>query len=53
MWHTRTQAALDIYEWLVAGRDVNSPIPADIETYNILIQACHQVRVCIVRLSCT
>eukprot|EP00967_Tisochrysis_lutea_P056504 scaffold71367_cov21-Tisochrysis_lutea.AAC.2 len=39
-----TKAALDIYEWLVAGRDVHSPIPADIETYNILIRACHQVR---------
>ena len=37
------QAALDIYEWLVSGRDVASPIPADIETYNILIKACHQV----------
>ncbi|GFH22189.1 uncharacterized protein HaLaN_19614 [Haematococcus lacustris] len=36
------EAALDIYEWLVAGREVAEPIAADISTYNALIKACHQ-----------
>eukprot|EP00798_Chlamydomonas_sp_ICE-L_P021229 gene21229-28145_t len=34
--------ALEVYEWMVAGRDVNDEIPADIKTYNTLIEACHQ-----------
>ncbi len=47
--HARLQGqaldvALDIYEWLISGRDVTEPIPADITTYNTLIKACHQVR---------
>lgn len=36
--------ALDIFEWLVSGREITEPIPADITTYNTLIKACHQVR---------
>ncbi|KAL6747667.1 hypothetical protein V8C86DRAFT_2901986 [Haematococcus lacustris] len=36
------EAALDIYECLVAGREVAEPIAADISTYNALIKACHQ-----------
>lgn len=35
--------ALDVFEWMIAGRDVADPIPADIDTYNTLIKACHQV----------
>uniref|UniRef100_A0A7S0RI94 Pentacotripeptide-repeat region of PRORP domain-containing protein n=1 Tax=Chlamydomonas leiostraca TaxID=1034604 RepID=A0A7S0RI94_9CHLO len=34
--------ALDIYEWMVSGREVHSVLPADTETFNTLIKACHQ-----------
>jgi hypothetical protein len=36
-------SALEVYEWLVSGRDVTEPIPADITTFNTIIKACHQV----------
>lgn len=38
------QNALAIFEWMVSGRRVTDDIQADISTYNILIKACHQVR---------
>ncbi len=46
--------ALDLYEWLVSGREVTEPLPADIATYNTLIKACHQVceRVCVCACVC-
>lgn len=34
--------ALDIFEWMISGREINSIVPADTETYNTLIKACHQ-----------
>lgn len=37
------EAALNIFEFLVSGRDVTDPVPANIDTYNMLIHACHQV----------
>eukprot|EP00955_Chlamydomonas_euryale_P045570 353182-Chlamydomonas_euryale.AAC.62 len=36
------QNALGIFEWMVSGKRVADDIPADIETYNTLIRACHQ-----------
>ena len=36
------EEALEIFEWMVSGRDVQEAIPADIHTYNSLIRACHQ-----------
>lgn len=35
--------ALGIFEWMVSGKRVSDHIPADIDTYNTLIRACHQV----------
>lgn len=35
--------ALDIFEFLVAGRAAHELVPASIQTYNHLIHACHQV----------
>ncbi|KAG2482285.1 hypothetical protein HYH03_018770 [Edaphochlamys debaryana] len=34
--------ALDIFEYLVAGRAAHEAVPASIATYNHLIHACHQ-----------
>lgn len=36
--------ALEVFEYLVAGRAAHDLVPASITTYNHLIHACHQVR---------
>ena len=43
------QNALAIFEWMVSGRRVTDDIQADTSTYNILIKACHQVRMLNIR----
>lgn len=35
--------ALDIFEWMASNHRISDPLPADIETFNTLIKACHQV----------
>ena len=37
--------ALEIFEWMASSKRASEPLPANIETYNTLIKACHQVRI--------
>ncbi len=42
------EAALDMWEYLVAGRAAHEPLPASRATYNHLLHACHQAsRACV------